>query len=275
MEKWGGDILERLLSREPSKGVHALIIAPHPDDEVIGAGGILKYLRDPFFLYVTDGAPKDMRDAKKAGFHTREGYALARRDESLRALSLSGIKPSNCIEGMIIDQEASFHLRAITLMIKWLVMKLVPEAIITVPYEGGHPDHDSTAFSAHAACRLFEREGIKTPPLIECASYHAGRDGMIVCEFVQDERDTRVKVLDGDERELKGRMFDCFSTQKSVLKYFNVERELFRLAPLYDFTMPPHEGGLFYEGFDWGMKGAVWRELAQETLFYFGINGKI
>jgi hypothetical protein len=49
-----------------------------------------------------------------------------------------------------------------------------PDIVFTHPYEGGHPDHDFTAFAVHAACRLTK----STKSVIaEFASYNAGPMG--------------------------------------------------------------------------------------------------
>jgi hypothetical protein len=37
---------------------------------------------------------------------------------------------------------------------------------------------------------------------------------------------------------------------------------MFRPAPDYDFSQPPHSGKLYYEHFDWGMSGERWRLFA-------------
>ncbi len=53
------------------------------------------------------------------------------------------------------DQETAFQLAAI-------VHELIPvlasaERVITHPYEGGHPDHDTAAFAVAAACARLAR----------------------------------------------------------------------------------------------------------------------
>ena len=37
-------------------------------------------------------------------------------------------------------------------------------------------------------------------------------------------------------------MLDCFSSQREMLGYFRCDTERFRVAPLYEFGLPPHEG---------------------------------
>lgn len=233
---------------------------------MIGAGALLRSLPDPVVVYVTDGSPRDLRDATAAGFVTRDEYARARRDESLAALRLAGIGPGQTRHFQIADQEASLHLAGITRRLVELLDELRPAAMWTHPYEGGHPDHDAVAFAAHAAGRLAP----DPPPLFEFTSYHA-RDGrMAAFEFLDAE--VPAVRLSAAALELKRRMFDCFVTQRKVLAGFPVAVERYRPAPCYSFTAAPHPGPLYYEGFPWGMTGERWRALAAAALAELGVS---
>ena len=68
--------IEETLSRLP-----VLVVAAHPDDETIGAGGMLGRMANPYVLHVTDGAPRNPDFARAAGYRSREEYARARRRE--------------------------------------------------------------------------------------------------------------------------------------------------------------------------------------------------
>ena len=63
----------------------------HPDDEVIGASALLMRVPELRLLHVTDGAPRDLRDAQAAGFAGWQDYAQARGHELAAALALAGI----------------------------------------------------------------------------------------------------------------------------------------------------------------------------------------
>lgn len=246
----------------------------HPDDEVVGAGARLPRLREASLVHVTDGSPRDLGDALASGCATREEYARVRREELAAALKHVGIGPGQTHEIGCVDQEASLNLVPLAREVARLLRELRPEVVITHPYEGGHPDHDATAFAVHVGCWLLQAHDVPPPALIEMTSYHNGPNGIEVYEFLPNGGSSPVTlVLSEEERELKRRMLECFPTQQGTLRLFPVEIERFRLAPVYDFTQAPHEGQLFYEGFSWGMTGARFRELAGEALGQLGFGG--
>ena len=57
----------------------------------------------------------------------------------------------------------------------------------------------------------------------------------------------------------------CYATQRETLKGFGDSTEKFRIAPLYDFTRPPHEGKLLFENYPWGMSSERFCRLAEEA----------
>jgi LmbE family N-acetylglucosaminyl deacetylase len=126
---------------------HTVIISAHPDDEIVGAGGILRRLGKISFIHVTDGSPKDLSDAFKAGFGSRDGYAKARKLELKEAIKFADINPEHFWEIGLVDQEASFNMAGLAIRIAQLLEKVLPCVVLTHAYEGGHPDHDATAFS--------------------------------------------------------------------------------------------------------------------------------
>lgn len=237
----------------------AAIIVAHPDDETIGAGALMRRLRRLILVHVTDGAPRNMRDARACGFDRSAEYAAARRRELEAALRAGGIS-ADLFEIGIADQEASFHLVELARRLAELLRIMGPALLLTQPYEGGHPDHDATAFAAHAACRLID----EPPSLFEMTAYHANGGGTIaVGGFLPNGEPPTELELNEAEREVKRRMIDAFATQRATLAPFEVGVERFRPAPEYDFSRPPHPGELYYERFDWGMTGARWRSLAR------------
>src|SRR5690349_7419638 len=87
-----------------------LIVAAHPDDEIIGLGAQLRLLDHVAIAHVTDGAPANLADAERAGFASREAYALARREEVGRALAAVGCRKPHLFGLNVVDQTASLNL---------------------------------------------------------------------------------------------------------------------------------------------------------------------
>jgi N-acetylglucosamine malate deacetylase 2 len=264
---------------DPDRGPlpSAVIVAAHPDDEVIGAGGLFSRFNSLHFIHTTDGSPRNMADALAAGYGSHKAYADARRRELFDALRLAGIPGSSCFETGVADQEASMNMAVLIRKLVLILRKLKPVMIFTPAYEGGHPDHDATALAVHAASALLRSEMIIQPILIEYALYHAGAGGMRVFEFLATDGAGRTETvfLNPEERFRKAGMISCFRTQSAVLSAFPVAVERFRRSPRYNFCIPPHAGRLFYENFDWGMTGAGWRQLASEALNEFRIRSLI
>jgi LmbE family N-acetylglucosaminyl deacetylase len=263
----GGGVFARL-----GVGGPPAVIVAHPDDETVGAGARLTEWRGATFVYATDGSPRNPADATAAGFATREGYAAARRAEARAALALAGIEPTRVRELGRVDQEASLDMAALARDIAALLRELRPAAVVTHPYEGGHPDHDATAFAAHAARRLLARDG-PAPALVEMASYHGAPGRLVANEFLPADGEGIRMELSESECEFKRSLVACYRSQARTLAYLPVGVESFRLAPGCDFTRPPHGGPLWYERFAWGMTGPRWRELAAEALAQLGLRG--
>lgn len=242
-----------------------LLIAAHPDDETIGAGVLLSHLKAPHVVHVSDGSPLNLSDALAAGFSTREGYAAARKAEALRALATAGVREHQIESFGFIDQGVCFCLLDLTHKILDLLRRIVPDVVLTHAYEGGHPDHDSAAFASRMAIELLCAESYHPPPqLYEFAGYN-GRGGRLrTYEFLHQPAAPEYRLhLNSSERSLKTQMFGAFASQARTLQPFLPPTvEVFRKAPHYDFTRPPHPGKLFYENFDWGVDGRAWCALA-------------
>src|SRR4051812_10799066 len=154
-------LLAVLGAPEPQRGTPVpatLLVAAHPDDETVGAGSRLPRLVQARFVCVTDGAPRTGEDASRHGF-TPEQYARARRVELEAVLARCGIAPGQLQSLDCPDRQASLQLAPLARRLADVIAQSATEVVLTQPYEGGHPDHDATAFIAHAAVALLRAHG--------------------------------------------------------------------------------------------------------------------
>lgn len=244
-----------------------LVVVAHPDDETIALGARLARFGDAQFIHVTDGAPRVGIDSQEHGFDSPDAYRRARVSELDEVFRLSGIPDVSRRYMEIADQEAALHLVDLSVRLSRLFQDCAPEAVFTHPYEGGHPDHDACAFAVHHAANVQRRLTGTAPVLIEAAFYHLGSEGIETGAFLPEPRvpGEMVYELSAEEQERKRERLNCFVTQRETLKYFRTDVERFRIAPAYDFKMPPHSPPLFYDGFSWGMTSQKFCELADEA----------
>jgi N-acetylglucosamine malate deacetylase 2 len=242
-----------------------LIVAPHPDDETIGAGIWMARHRDIriTLLHITDGSPREPSDALAAGFASCKAYADERRRELDDAVSLIRIGPEQLRRFSYVDKESHLHIPELIERMTALIRELQPTAVLSPAYEGGHPDHDTTAFAVAVARRHITQSFCH----LEYRLYHAGPNGAMVTDEFLPQPMNHVEVCPHtrDEQQLKRRMLACFRTQQHILREFSVKNEQFRPAPSYDFARPPHDGMLMYEQWGWAISGKEWRDYAAEA----------
>lgn len=246
---------------QPPLAVRTAVIVAHPDDETIGLGGQLPRFLNAVVVHVTDGAPRDLADAERLGFATREAYAAARRRELEAALALAGIGGERLIGLGVVDKEAMHNMAEIARELAALFDHARIEAVVTHAYEGGHPDHDAACWAVHAAASL---AGARAPFVIEMPLYHLRAQGRLNQQFADPPFDglRAAAFLPADVLERKRRMFAAHRSQAAILAEFTSDVERFRLAPSYDFSRLPNDGRLLYETFGWGISGGNWLDAA-------------
>jgi N-acetylglucosamine malate deacetylase 2 len=251
-------------SRVPAPS--AVLVFAHPDDETVGLGARLPRYRSALIVHVTDGAPHN-RKSIPASYSSPEEYRARRSDELRSALGLAGLEETERIGLQIPDQQASLHLAELVSCLHKLLLRHSPEVVFTHPYEGGHPDHDACAFAVQRAAARLEAAGPKAPMVIEAAFYHLGSQGIETgCFLTHAEKTSEIICrLSPEERRKKRALIAAFPSQQETLKYFESERECFRVAPKYDFHRPPHEGRTFYDRYPWGMTSQRFCELTREA----------
>jgi LmbE family N-acetylglucosaminyl deacetylase len=248
-----------------SAGGKPAVVVAHPDDETLGCGALLASLRDVDLLCVTDGAPRDLADARRCGFGTVGEYAAARREELRAALRAGGCRPGSMTLFDYADQGTAYCLAPLSRRVAAFFARRRTGTVLTHAYEGGHPDHDATAFAVHMAARLVAPAG-QNVSVIEMPFYRLGRSGVVRQHFTDGgPPDVRV-TLSARARRRKRRMVAAHATQRATLEPFDLRAERFREAPRYDFAALPNDGRLLYEGYRWGLTGREWLRLARAAL---------
>src|SRR5262249_19429757 len=198
---------------QPLLGV-TLILVAHPDDEVIACGALMQKMEKAIVLFATDGAPQDEHFWKQHG--SRHAYARLRRQEAALALGAAGAMAmflTDHVDGGIIDQELFRNLPAAIAAVERIINQLKmdqlkPTCILTLAYEGGHPDHDAACFIASIVGR---RSGI---PVWESPLYHRNADGISVTQAFPRTAGTEKEFhVEGTPLERKLHMFQHYRSQ--------------------------------------------------------------
>ena len=256
-----------LQASPPDTNLRVLILAAHPDDETIGASLLLSRFPQSSVAFLTDGAPRDTSLWSAGVNGSRDDYAKTRKQEALDALRCAGVSAQRVFWLQAVDQEAAFEMRSLAERFAKLIAEISPAVVITHPYEGGHPDHDSAAVVARIAIAVALLDGVNRPALLEMTSYHARNERCVTGEFLHPRSSPEMCFeFSHSDRERKRKMLDAYASQRLVLESFPIDRERLRLAPEYNFGEPPHAGRLWYECMGWPMTAARWRELAARAL---------
>lgn len=229
-----------------------LIIVAHPDDEAVTCGSLMQRMREPRILFCTDGAPLDPYFWGR--YDSREAYSLLRQKEARLALSRLGVTSIEFLKirsgEHIVDQHLFERLPQAIEAVFQAVSRVCPEALLTLAYEGGHPDHDSCNFITSVIARecslpawempvnsLFEKGESKFQTFIWASQ------GLVSLKPTSNEVARKRQAL------------EAYTSQGQFLVRFDSMDESFRPLAEYDYARPPQEGVLNYEAWQWSMTG--------------------
>lgn len=201
--------------------VPAIVVSPHPDDEVLGAGGLIHALTargaTVRVVSVTDG---------EAAYPGAPALGRQRREElrsALRTLSPQHVETTRLgiPDGAVRDHENK---------LRYAIESLItPETLIVAPFEeDGHPDHDAAGRIAWRIAQAHDLEIVRYPIWAWHQSYPQKVRRLSWRRF----------PLSFESRRAKARALDCFRSQTSpgfsapilpphVLQYFQRTFEAF------------------------------------------------
>jgi LmbE family N-acetylglucosaminyl deacetylase len=205
-----------------------LVVSPHPDDEVLGAGGLIRRWSAQghrvVVLSVTDG---------EAAYPGWPGLNEIRRRELDRALEVLCDRPVSTIRLALEDGAVR---RRIPALIGALECLCAGRPTVVAPFEAdGHPDHEAVAFACLQVAGTFELPLVRYPIW---AWHHAAPDAF------QGVRWGKFP-LDAATLAAKRAAMQCFASQlrpgeayppgvawepivpRSVLDYFSRDYEAF------------------------------------------------
>jgi LmbE family N-acetylglucosaminyl deacetylase len=215
-----------------------LVLAPHPDDEVVGCAVALRRAiaegAAARILFLTTGVPapgvlwpwQRRRHGAMVERRRREAVAAAAR----LGVAIVGFEdwPTRTLKAHLAAAEARIRAAAGEASEVW-----VPA------WEGAHQDHDVANF---LAARL-------DLPVFEFAEY--GFAGGIVRSNEFPDGGGAILRLTAEEAEWKRALLALYASERGNLRHIRVEQEALRPLPRHDYARPPHEGKLFYQRFQW------------------------
>lgn len=141
-------------------GRRAVVVAPHPDDEVLAVGGLLALLarmgREVCVIAVTDGCASH----RGSTLWPRERLERERPLESQRALQRLGLG-GDMVRLRLPDGGVSMRREVLTDRLEGLLHP--GDAVFTTWRMDGHPDHEATGHAAAVASARADASLIEVP----------------------------------------------------------------------------------------------------------------
>jgi len=261
-----------------------MLFLAHQDDE-LGCTGILQRLQDRIrVVFMTNGdglAPAVDEDPVR--------YSALRNEEAIRSLETAGVASDQThflgfseieiYRNMAKLKQAPLRLSEVIAFFEPIrrsiaekVYEFRPDAVFTVAYQGGHPEHDLVHYFTALALRSLEQDAEIRIPL-----YHSPEYELTILlpmrfrPWYPGEKQW-VELTDA-ELEVKNRMAECYPSQVSLVKNFRrvvgvltlpqrirskgnpVDRffsreQIARVTSDFDYRQPPYRVDFFNYMFD-------------------------
>lgn len=225
-------------------GHRILILAPHPDDEILGASAAVARAAGLgatlFVRFLTTGvvAPALMWPWERRG----HGARVARRQAEARAavarlgLTILGFSP-------IPTRSLRLHLEETRTQVRADLESLAVDRLWVPAFEGAHQDHDAANALAATLTALV--------PVWEYACYGFAGGQVRAQEYPAPRGQEVLLPLSAEEKAAKAALLALYASEQGNLGHAGNIQEAFRPLPNHDYRAPPHEGLLFWQRFQW------------------------
>lgn len=228
-----GTLIGRLNVPPPLRGSGGvLVFAAHQDDEVLGLGLTLAKHRSHgdrvTVVFTTNGAGGNWKESNAV----QRAVSLARFKEACDALAVIGIDAAEITCLGFPDGGLHRYIPEVSEDIATLMRTIVPHTIYVHAMEGGHLDHDVTAFVVQkVSARLL------IEPVFEWAEYNIEAPGgqpISDARFAADpyvpDFDCALTPFDQSELVSKQEMLAKYASQAVSIRYYPFRGEILRKA---------------------------------------------
>lgn len=133
---------------------HLVVVAAHPDDEALGAGGLVATAVAHGIAVSVVCATDGEASHPFSPTVSRHELARIRGDEARAALLELGVPEQHLLRLHLPDGGVSRHRTALTAALVRQVGTAGRRTVVAAPWrEDGHPDHEAAGHAAAAACR--------------------------------------------------------------------------------------------------------------------------
>ncbi len=225
-------------------GKRILILAAHPDDEVVACAASIGRARAQgatlTILYLTNGCLA----RETMWFWQRKQYdqfIVTRRAEAEKAALALGVQPVGW--GTRPARALWQELQRVYEEVLSAIEHYRPDQVWVPAYEGGNPDHD--ALNA-VGFKLRGRVSV-----LEFAEYNFFGGKKRTQNFISSDETVRLISLTPEEQTAKREALKIYASEKGNLSSIGTEQESYRPLALYNYEQPPHQGKPWYARFDW------------------------
>tara|TARA_Y100000994_G_scaffold126251_1_gene103627 strand:- start:191 stop:940 length:750 start_codon:yes stop_codon:yes gene_type:complete len=220
---------------------NVLLIAPHPDDEIVGSYIVIKKIlkkKKIVIFFLTNG----VIDKNSLWFWERKNHkkkVKIRKNEMKNSMNFLGIKKFYLQD--IATRSLKENIEKTFKKILQIKKKHKIDSIFCPAYEGGHQDHDVANF----ICSRFK----KKCKIYEFSEYNYFKKKINNNYFLNSTKKNKVIFLTDSEKNEKKKLLKIYKSESQNLNYVSLEKESYREIFDYDYSSPPHEGTLFYKRF--------------------------